>query len=251
MEHQPMVAIRNNVLATHQLACAAAKHGVGHFILISTDKAVNPANIMGVTKRVAELLVLDAARRSGRPYVAVRFGNVLGSSGSVIPPFKQQIKDGGPVTVTDANIIRYFMTIPEAVELVIQAGTMGTGGDVFVLDMGKPVRIVDLAKKMIRLSGLEVKDESHPNGDIEIKYTGLRPGEKLYEELLIGDNVSKTDNPLIMRAEEDMLSWEELKPILDGLQSAIKNCDQKRLRELMMDAVPEFKPQCEISDLLN
>jgi FlaA1/EpsC-like NDP-sugar epimerase len=142
------------------------------------------------------------------------------------------------------------MTIPEAVELVIQAGTMGTGGDVFVLDMGKPVRIVDLAKKMIRLSGLEIKDESHPNGDIEIKYTGLRPGEKLYEELLIGDNVSKTDNPLIMRAEEDMLPWDELEPILGDLKIAITDCNQKKLRELLIQVVPGFKPQCEITDIL-
>jgi FlaA1/EpsC-like NDP-sugar epimerase len=206
---------------------------------------------MGATKRSAEL-VLQAlsAKQSGTKFTMVRFGNVLGSSGSVIPLFKQQIKDGGPVTVTDANIIRYFMTIPEAVELVIQAGTMGTGGDVFVLDMGKPVRIVDLAKKMIRLSGLEIKDESHPNGDIEIKYTGLRPGEKLYEELLIGDNVSKTDNPLIMRAQEDMLAWDELEPILNDLQIAITDCNQKKLREILIQVVPGFKPQCEITDVL-
>ena len=180
----------------------------------------------------------------------VRFGNVLGSSGSVIPLFKQQIKAGGPVTVTDENMIRYFMTIPEAVELVIQAGAMGLGGDVFVLDMGKPVKIYDLAKKMIRLSGLEVKDETHPDGDIEIKYTGLRPGEKLYEELLIGDNVSETDNPLIMRAEEELLTWDELSPILDSLSDAVNECDQDKLRELLIKVVPGFKPQCDISDLL-
>ncbi|HIF35122.1 MAG TPA: polysaccharide biosynthesis protein, partial [Candidatus Thioglobus sp.] len=203
------------------------------------------------TKRSAEL-VLQAlsAEQSGTKFTMVRFGNVLGSSGSVIPLFKQQIKDGGPVTVTDENIIRYFMTIPEAVELVIQAGAMGTGGDVFILDMGKPVRIDDLAKKMIRLSGLEVKDGAHPDGDIEIKYTGLRPGEKLYEELLIGENSRKTDNPLIMRAEEDMLNWGELKVILDNLKIAIKEGDQQQLRELLTTAVPEFKPQCDIMDLL-
>jgi FlaA1/EpsC-like NDP-sugar epimerase len=181
----------------------------------------------------------------------VRFGNVLGSSGSVVPLFRQQIKSGGPVTVTDKNIIRYFMTIPEAVELVIQAGAMGTGGDVFVLDMGKPVYINDLAKKMIRLSGLEVKDMHHPDGNIEIEYTGLRPGEKLYEELLIGDNVNRTDNSLIMRAQENMLSWDELWPILDDLSDAIDNCDQEKLRELLIKLVPEFKPQCKIMDLLN
>ena len=257
-KHVPMVefnnteGVDNNIFGTLNCSLAAIDTGVETFVLISTDKAVRPANTMGATKRISEL-VLQAlsAKQTGTKFTMVRFGNVLGSSGSVIPLFKKQIKVGGPITVTNANIVRYFMTIPEAVELVIQAGAMSTGGDVFVLDMGKPVRINDLAKKMIRLSGLKVKDASHPDGDIEIKYTGLRPGEKLYEELLIGDNVSNTDNPLIMRAEEDMLSWEELKPILDGLQSAIKNCDQKRLRELMMDAVPEFKPQCEISDLLN
>jgi FlaA1/EpsC-like NDP-sugar epimerase len=206
---------------------------------------------MGATKRSAEL-VLQAlsAKQSSTKFTMVRFGNVLDSSGSVIPLFKQQIKGGGPVTVTDVNIIRYFMTIPEAVELVIQAGAMGTGGDVFVLDMGKPVRIDDLAKKMIRLSGLEVKDEAHPDGNIEIKYIGLRPGEKLYEELLIGDNVSDTDNPLIMRAQEDMMVWSELKPILDDLQIAIIDCNQEKLRELLVQIVPGFKPQCEISDIL-
>jgi len=174
--------------------------------ILGINKAVRPTNTMGATKRSAEL-VLQAlsAKQDGTKFTMVRFGNVLGSSGSVIPLFKQQIKDGGPVTVTDANIIRYFMTIPEAVELAIQAGAMGLGGDVFVLYMGKLVRIYDLAKKMIRLSGLEVKDEAHLDGDIEIKYTGLRPSEKLYEELLIGDNVSDTDNPLIMRAQEEML----------------------------------------------
>jgi FlaA1/EpsC-like NDP-sugar epimerase len=180
----------------------------------------------------------------------VRFGNVLGSSGSVIPLFKQQIKDGGPLTVTDQNIIRYFMTIDEAVELVIQAGAMGTGGDVFVLEMGELVRIQDLAEKMINLSGLKVKDESNPDGDIEIKYTGLRAGEKLYEELLIGDNVSETDNPLIMCAQEDMIVWDELKPVLDELSDAIDSDDYERLRKLLIQIVPGFKPQCEISDIL-
>ncbi len=256
-KHVPMVefnnteGVDNNVFGTLSCAQVAIDAGVETFVLISTDKAVRPTNTMGATKRSAEL-VLQAlsAKQSGTKFTMVRFGNVLGSSGSVIPLFKQQIKDGGPVTVTDANIIRYFMTIPEAVELVIQAGAMGTGGDVFVLDMGEPVRIVDLAKKMIHLSGLEVKDESNPNGDIEIKYTGLRPGEKLYEELLIGDNVSKTNNPLIMRAEEDMLPWDELEPILNDLQIAITGCDQKKLRELLIQIVPGFKPQSKIVDVL-
>jgi FlaA1/EpsC-like NDP-sugar epimerase len=256
-KHVPMVefnnteGVDNNIFGTLNCAQVAIASGVETFVLISTDKAVRPTNTMGATKRSAEL-VLQAlsAKQSGTKFTMVRFGNVLGSSGSVIPLFKQQIKAGGPVTVTDKNMVRYFMTIPEAVELVIQAGAMGTGGDVFVLDMGRPVRIVDLAKKMICLSGLEVRDDHHPDGDIEIKYTGLRPGEKLYEELLIGDNVSETDNPLIMRAEEDMLVWNELSPILDELQGAINTCDQAKLRELLMQVVPGFKPQCEISDVL-
>jgi len=256
-KHVPMVefnnteGVDNNIFGTLNCAQAAIESGVETFVLISTDKAVRPTNTMGATKRSAEL-VLQAlsAQQSGTKFTMVRFGNVLGSSGSVIPLFRQQIKDGGPVTVTDENMIRYFMIIPEAVELVIQAGAMGTGGDVFVLDMGKPVRIDDLAKKMIRLSGLEVKDKLHPDGDIEIKYTGLRPGEKLYEELLIGDNVSDTDNPLIMRAQEDMLAWDDLEPILNSLQTAIKNCDQKKLRKLLIQIVPGFKPQCEITDVL-
>jgi FlaA1/EpsC-like NDP-sugar epimerase len=243
--------VNNNIFGTLNCAQVAIDNGVETFVLISTDKAVRPTNTMGATKRSAEL-VLQAlsAKQSGTKFTMVRFGNVLGSSGSVIPLFKQQIKDGGPVTVTDANIIRYFMTIPEAVELVVQAGAMGTGGDVFVLDMGKPICINDLARRMIQLSGLEVKDESNPNGDIEIQYTGLRPGEKLYEELLIGDNVTETENPLIMRAEEDMLPWDELEPILNSLEVAIKDCDHEKLRKVLIQAVPGFKPQCEIMDVL-
>ena len=256
-KHVPMVefnnteGVNNNVFGTLSCAQVAIDTGVETFVLISTDKAVRPTNTMGATKRSAELVLQAlAAKQSGTKFTMVRFGNVLGSSGSVIPLFRQQIKEGGPVTVTDANIIRYFMTIPEAVELVIQAGSMGLGGDVFVLDMGKPVRIVDLAKRMVRLSGLEVKDESHPDGDIEIKYTGLRPGEKLYEELLIGDNVSDTDNPLIMRAQEDMIAWDELELILNGLSDAINECDQDKLRKLLTQLVPGFKPQCAITDVL-
>ncbi|MDB3893611.1 polysaccharide biosynthesis protein [Candidatus Thioglobus sp.] len=256
-KHVPMVefnnteGVANNIFGTLNCAQAAIDASVETFVLISTDKAVRPTNTMGATKRSAEL-VLQAlsAKQSGTKFSMVRFGNVLGSSGSVIPLFKQQIKAGGPVTVTDKDIIRYFMTISEAVELVIQAGAMGTGGDVFVLDMGEPVRIQDLAKKMIRLSGLEVKDNAHPNGDIQIKYTGLRAGEKLYEELLIGDNVSETDNPLIMRAQEEMLAWNELKPVLDELYGAIESCDHEKLRKLLIQIVPDFKPQCHISDVL-
>jgi len=256
-KHVPMVefnnteGVANNIFGTLNCARAAIDANVETFVLISTDKAVRPTNTMGATKRSAEL-VLQAlsAKQSSTKFSMVRFGNVLGSSGSVIPLFKQQIKAGGPITVTDKDIIRYFMTISEAVELVIQAGAMGTGGDVFVLDMGEPVRIHDLAVKMIHLSGLEVKDESHPDGDIEIKYTGLRAGEKLYEELLIGDNVSETDNSLIMRAQEEMLTWDELEPILNNLQTAIQECDQQKLREQLIKLVPGFKPQSEIVDVL-
>ena len=180
----------------------------------------------------------------------VRFGNVLGSSGSVIPLFRRQIEAGGPVTVTDSKIIRYFMTIPEAAQLVLQAGAMGEGGDVFVLDMGEPIRILDLARKMIHLSGLQVKNSDHPDGDIEIEFTGLRPGEKLFEELLIGDNVLPTDHPMIMRAEEEMIPWDELKVSLENLEAAVDGYDYKRIRQVLEEMVPEFSPQCEIMDLL-
>ena len=257
-KHVPMVefnnseGVDNNIFGTLNCSQAAIENGVETFVLISTDKAVRPTNTMGATKRSAELILQAlAAKQSSTKFTMVRFGNVLDSSGSVIPLFKQQIKDGGPVTVTDKDIIRYFMLIPEAVELVIQAGAMGTGGDVFVLDMGKPVSIDGLAKKMIRLSGLELKDKNHPDGDIEIKYIGLRPGEKLYEELLVGDNVSQTENPLIMRAKEDMLSWDELKPILDCLKKEIKDCDQEKIRKLLIQLVQGFKPQKKITDLLH
>ena len=274
-KHVPMVefnnaeGVSNNIFGTLSCAQVAMDNGVETFVLISTDKAVRPTNTMGATKRFAEMVLQSLAlsqsqtnsgsqndpaksdaKKSGTCFSMVRFGNVLDSSGSVVPLFKEQIKQGGPVTVTDAEILRYFMTIPEAVELVIQAGAMCQGGDVFVLDMGEPVRIVDLAKKMIRLSGLSVKDELNPNGDIEIEFTGLRPGEKLYEELLIGDSATETDNPMIMRAKEEMLAWDDLKLIIDQLSKAIDECDQAKLRQLLMQAVSGFKPQCEITDML-
>ena len=256
-KHVPMVefnnteGVNNNIFGTLNIAKTAINENVGTFVLISTDKAVRPTNTMGATKRFAEMILQAlSAEQNGTRFTMVRFGNVLDSSGSVIPLFKQQIKEGGPVTVTNEEIIRYFMTIPEAVELVIQAGSMGQGGDVFVLDMGEPVRIADLARKIIHLSGLQVKDSDNLNGDIEIKYTGLRSGEKLYEELLIGDNVIETDNPMIMRAQEDMLDWEKLKLILDELEVAINNDNHKKLRALLIKAIPEFKPQCDIKDLL-
>jgi FlaA1/EpsC-like NDP-sugar epimerase len=256
-KHVPMVefnnseGVSNNIFGTLNCAKTAISERVENFVLISTDKAVRPTNTMGATKRFAEMILQALSKEQNKTrFTMVRFGNVLESSGSVIPLFKKQIKEGGPITVTDAEIIRYFMTIPEAVELVIQAGAMGKGGDVFVLDMGKPIRISDLARKMIHLSGLQVKDNSNPNGDIEIKYIGLRPGEKLYEELLIGDTALDTDNPMIMRAQEDMLTWNDLRLILDDLKVTIDNDDQKELRKLLIKAVPEFKPQCEIKDLL-
>ena len=256
-KHVPLVefnnteGVENNIFGTLNCAQAAIDGGVETFVLISTDKAVRPTNTMGATKRCAELVLqVLSEKQNDTKFTMVRFGNVLNSSGSVIPLFKKQIKEGGPVTVTDKSITRYFMTISEAVELVIQAGAMGKGGDVFVLDMGKPVSIDVMAKKMIRLSGLQVKDESHPDGDIEIKYTGLRPGEKLYEELLIGGNISDTDNPLIMRAKEDMVSWDEIKPILDSLKEEVKNCDNEKIRKLLIELVPGFKPKSEITDIL-
>ncbi|TAK64094.1 nucleoside-diphosphate sugar epimerase/dehydratase [Methylobacter sp.] len=253
VERNPGEAIWNNIFGTLHTAQAAINTGVETFVLISTDKAVRPTNTMGATKRFAELILqalsLSTANNPTR-FTMVRFGNVLGSSGSVVPLFKEQIARGGPVTVTDPKVIRYFMTIPEASQLVIQAGAMGSGGDVFVLEMGKPISIVDLAKRMIHLSGLEIKDAEHPGGDIEINYTGLRPGEKLYEELLIGDNVSKTAHARIMRAQEHIIPWAELKKMLSTLELATKNDDFGQIREILTDAVAGFVPQCEIEDLL-
>jgi len=255
-KHVPMVesnnaeGVSNNIFGTLNCAQVAIDHGVETFVLISTDKAVRPTNTMGATKRVAEMVLQALAVKRKTRFSMVRFGNVLDSSGSVVPLFREQIKGGGPITVTDPEILRYFMSIPEAVELVIQAGAMGKGGDLFVLDMGEPVLILDLARKMIRLSGLMVKDELNPDGDIEIKYTGLRPGEKLYEELLIGDNISKTSNPMIMRAKEEMLAWDDLKLILDELEKAVDSGDQDKLRQLLIKAVPGFKPQSGITDIL-
>ena len=256
-KHVPMVefniteGIYNNVFGTLKCAIAAIDAKVETFVLISTDKAVRPTNTMGASKRCAELIIQALSSEQDNTLLSmVRFGNVLGSSGSVIPLFENQIKQGGPVTVTDINIVRYFMTIPEAVELVIQAGAMAEGGDVFVLDMGKPVKIYDLAKEMIKLSGLQVLDEENPEGDIEIKFTGLRPGEKLYEELLVGKNTSKTDNELIMRAQEDMISWETLSSLLDGLKDSLIASEYEKTQALLINIVPEFSPQSKIVDLL-
>ncbi|MSP27780.1 MAG: polysaccharide biosynthesis protein [Methylococcales bacterium] len=254
VEKNPAEAVWNNIIGTLHTAQAAIHTGVETFVLISTDKAVRPTNTMGATKRFAELILQamsdNATDEQKTRFTMVRFGNVLGSSGSVVPLFREQIARGGPITVTDKRIIRYFMTIPEASQLVIQAGAMGQGGDVFVLDMGEPIRIVDLAKRMIHLSGLQIKDETHPNGDIEIQFTGLRAGEKLYEELLIGDNVSKTTHPRIMRAEESMIVWAELEKILNALTHATKEDDFEQLRMILQQAVSGFVPPREIGDLL-
>ena len=256
-KHVPMVefnsteGVTNNIFGTLNCAQAAINSKVKTFVLISTDKAVRPTNTMGATKRSAELVLQALAKhQNSTRFSMVRFGNVLDSSGSVIPLFRQQIQQGGPVTVTDKAIIRYFMTIPEAVELVIQAGAMAHGGEVFVLDMGEPIKIFDLAVKMIHLSGLSVKDKENPDGDIEIRITGLRPGEKLFEELLIGDNVNKTKHPMIMMAQEDRLSWQQLNKVLEQMQTALDACDQSQLRELLVNIVPGFKPQCGIEDIL-
>jgi FlaA1/EpsC-like NDP-sugar epimerase len=257
-KHVPLVefnqseGVLNNVFGTMVVAEAAIKSNVEMFILVSTDKAVRPTNTMGATKRVGELILQALSKKSHNScFTMVRFGNVLDSSGSVIPTFKKQIREGGPVTVTDKKMLRYFMTIHEAVELVIQAGAMAKGGDVFVLDMGKPVLINDLAIKMIQLSGLKVLDENNPEGDIEIKYTGLRPGEKLYEELLVGDNAKKTENKLIMSASEKMIDWEILTLILKQLEDSALRSDQEKIRDLLIELVPEFEPQTNVVDLLN
>lgn len=251
VEHNIVEGVNNNVMGTWHCAEAAIKSGVESFVLISTDKAVRPTNIMGATKRVAELVLQGLAQRQTKTrFTMVRFGNVLGSSGSVVPLFRQQIKNDGPVTVTHPDIIRYFMTIPEAAELVIQAGSMGKGGDVFVLDMGDPVKIVDLARRMIHLSGLEVRDKAHPHGDIEIQYTGLRPGEKLFEELLIGDNVSGTEHERIMRAEEQGLSWIDTESLIISLDKACGMYQCDLVKELLLAAPAGYSSTEKLNDSL-
>ncbi len=269
-KHVPIVeqniseGILNNVVGTLNLARASIENGVANFVLISTDKAVRPTNVMGATKRLAEMILQALSRESSvdsllkhgaaqinrTRFTMVRFGNVLGSSGSVIPRFREQIIHGGPVTVTHPNITRYFMTIPEAAQLVIQAGSMGQGGDVFVLDMGEPVRILDLAKKMIHLSGLSIKDQETPHGDIAIEFAGLRPGEKLYEELLIGADAEATEHPMIMRANEEFLEWEELERVIDEILASVENYDYSAVRKLLRDTVQGYVPEKEIVDLL-
>ena len=249
VEHNPAEGIKNNVLGTLRTGQAAFENGVSDFVLISTDKAVRPTNIMGASKRLAEMtLQALASSTSGTKFSMVRFGNVLGSSGSVVPKFRQQIREGGPITLTHPEITRYFMTIPEASQLVIQAGAMAKGGDVFVLDMGQSVKIIDLARRMIELSGLSVKDEQNPDGDIEIEITGLRPGEKLYEELLIGDNPKPTSHSRIMKAHEEFIPWAELDSQLRSLEMALNVNDVGVIRLMMKKLVTGYTPSDEIVD---
>jgi FlaA1/EpsC-like NDP-sugar epimerase len=251
VEYNSSQGVLNNAIGTMITAKVAIAENVETFVLISTDKAVRPSSTMGAAKRVAELVLQALAKQPNNTCLTmVRFGNVLDSSGSVIPLFKKQIRDGGPITVTDANMVRYFMTIPEAVELVIQAGAMGNGGDIFVLDMGKPMKIYELARKMVQLSGLQVLDDDNPDGDIEIQYTGLRPGEKLYEELLVGDNVTETECKLIMCANEKMIEWDFLEPMLKELEDASLNSKPEKIRKLLKQIVPQFSPQSDIVDLV-
>ena len=249
VEHNPTEGLANNVLGTLTVVRAAIAAGVADFVLISTDKAVRPTNVMGASKRVAEMILqaLDATSPATR-FSMVRFGNVLGSSGSVVPLFREQIRAGGPITITHPEITRYFMTIPEAAQLVIQAGSMANGGEVFVLDMGDPVKIVDLARLMVELSGLRVRDEANSEGDIELSFVGLRPGEKLYEELLSGNNPQTTRHERIMRADEPCCTWPELRPKLDELDAAIEASDVARALRLLRGLVADYTPEGNVVD---
>jgi FlaA1/EpsC-like NDP-sugar epimerase len=249
VEYNVVEGIHNNVISTWYTAEAALETGVETFVLVSTDKAVNPANVMGATKRLAELVLQALQERTTQTrFCMVRFGNVLASSGSVVPLFQNQIRRGGPVTVTHRDVIRYFMTIPEAAQLVVQAGAMAKGGDVFVLDMGRPVRIDDLARRLVNLMGLTVRDANNPDGDIEIEYTGLRTAEKLFEELLIGSNVTGTDHPMIMRAMEHRLAWPKMQQILNDLLVALASFDCHRALGLLTEAVAEYEGEPDIRD---
>ena len=261
VEHNPAEGVRNNIWGTRVCAEAAMRNRVRNFVLISTDKAVRPTNVMGATKRLAEM-VLQAlsgvdpsvviqtgnAPSNRTIFSMVRFGNVLGSSGSVVPIFREQVKNGGPITLTHVDITRYFMTIPEAAQLVIQAGAMGQGGDVFVLDMGQPVKIIDLARRVVELSGLKVRDAMHPDGDIELAVTGLRPGEKLYEELLIGDNPEPTEHPCILKAHEQHLDWLQLEQKLNALSLAMSGNDTLSIRTILQQTVNGYEPSSDVVD---
>lgn len=267
VEHNPFEGLANNVLGTLHVARAAIESGVGSFVLVSTDKAVRPTNVMGASKRVAELILQALAAetmvrldeeasvaglvRNRTRFAMVRFGNVLGSSGSVVPLFRSQIEAGGPITLTHADVTRYFMTIPEAVQLVLQAGAMAQGGEVFVLDMGQPVRILELARRMVQLSGRSIRDDDNPDGDIEIRITGLRPGEKLYEELLIGDDPVATAHPRIMKAREACLPWNELRAQLGKLEQAIDANDVGAIRASLKRLVSGYRPPAAIVDWIS
>ena len=249
VEHNIVAGIENNIIGTYTMAMLAMSANVKNFVLISTDKAVRPTNVMGASKRFSEIVLQGLAKlEPSTNFCMVRFGNVLGSSGSVVPLFREQINNGGPVTVTHDEITRYFMTIPEAAQLVIQAGSMSSGGDVFVLDMGKPVKIVELAKSMIHLMGCQIKDDEHVEGDIEIKVVGLRPGEKLYEELLIGENVTGTRHPKVMRAEEESLSYDDVNRNINLLKSYIKEHNVIAIRDLLLNTVNGYLPDKNIVD---
>jgi FlaA1/EpsC-like NDP-sugar epimerase len=249
VEENPVAGLNNNIFGTKALAEKALESSVETFILISTDKAVRPTNIMGCSKRVAEMTLqaLAATKNCQTKFSMVRFGNVLGSSGSVVPKFRQQIAEGGPITITHKDITRYFMSIPEAVQLVIQAGAMAEGGNVFVLDMGDSVKIVDLAKKMVSLSGLDLRDEHNLDGDIELAYSGLRPGEKLYEELLIGDNVKGTRHSRIMQASEEFLEMPELQSLLDNLKVTLSKAEKEAIKKSLTTIVDGYTPWKELS----
>ncbi len=259
VESNPSEGVLNNVFGTLNMARAAVESEAAHFVLVSTDKAVRPTNVMGATKRMAELVLQALAAsasvrfhlpdgtdspevRNNTLFAMVRFGNVLGSSGSVVPLFRKQIRDGGPLTVTHADVTRYFMTIPEAAQLVLQAGVMAQGGDVFVLDMGQPVKILDLARRMAQLSGLTLRDEHNPHGDIEVNITGLRPGEKLYEELLIGDNPQGTAHERIMKAREDFVPWPALAPLLVELRQAAMQSNGVVIKNILLQLVLGYSP---------
>jgi len=257
VEHNPAEGVKNNVMGTLTIARQSLLHGVTDFVLVSTDKAVRPTNVMGASKRLAEMVLqAKAATQESKfgvqgvktRFSIVRFGNVLGSSGSVVPLFRKQIANGGPITLTDDRMTRYFMTIPEAVQLVIHASTMAAGGEVFVLDMGLPVKILDLATKMVELSGLMIRDSNNPKGDIEIKLTGLRPGEKLYEELLIGDNPLPTSHPRILKAHEEFLPWDELEIKLNILRTAISSNNVPIIRTLLKELVSGYQPPSSLVD---
>ena len=256
VEMNTIQSLENNIFGTLNCALTAQETNVKTFVLISTDKAVRPTNVMGASKRFAELIIQSLSKKNELQkedqvkFTIVRFGNVLGSSSSVVPLFKEQIEKGGPVTVTDPEIVRYFMSIQEAAELVIQAGALSKGSEVFVLDMGKPIKIIDLAKKMIRLSGLEVYNEETKEGDIEIKFTGLRDGEKLYEELIIGDKVSKTAHNRILQADEESLNWEEIEMLLDEFRSAFLIRDESKAHQILIKSISGFKPYSGLNDLI-